>query len=209
MGGRDRWTRLGVGGLLVLLMAGSAAAAPRIKVVGEKEASGDVWKAYAREKQAAGIVPGSVRILSLVPQLLVLQQTYAQGLLETDHVLPARLKRMVGVVVSSALGSESVRVAQEQELLRLGWKPDQIQRLVQDAQSAGLSQREVTALKFARKVAQEPGQVSDQDFADLRWDGLSDPEILELTLVTGYFDALARTMQALGVERDEYPAPTQ
>jgi len=201
--------RLAAGGLVVLLLAGSSAAAPRIKVVGEKEATGDVWKAYAREKQATGIVPGSVRILSLAPPLLALQQSYGQGLLETDRALPARLKRMVGVVVSSALGCESVRVAQQQELLRLGWKPDQIQRLVQDAQSAGLSQREVTALKYARKVAMEPGQVNDQDFADLRWDGLGDAEILELTVVTGYFDSLSRMMQALGVEADEYPAPTQ
>jgi len=116
---------------------------------------------------------------------------------------------MIGVVVGNAAPSEYVQKFEGWQLQRLGMKDDQVKRVQQDFQSAGLKSNEVAALKFAQKMSSSPGDIGDQDFSDLRWDGWTDPEILEITMVASYYGYLARLTQVLGIQPDNYPDVTR
>jgi uncharacterized peroxidase-related enzyme len=55
-------------------------------------------------------------------------------------------------------------------------------------------------LFFAEKVARDPRQVTPDDIAKLRSDGLSDRAILDATHVAGFFSYMNRVVQALGAD---------
>ena len=55
-------------------------------------------------------------------------------------------------------------------------------------------------LCFAEKVARDPGQVSPNDIAKLRSEGLSERAILDATHVAGFFSYMNRVVKALGAD---------
>ena len=55
-------------------------------------------------------------------------------------------------------------------------------------------------LSFAEKVARDPTQVTPNDIAKLRSEGLSDRAILDATHVVGFFSYMNRVIQALGAD---------
>ena len=55
-------------------------------------------------------------------------------------------------------------------------------------------------LSFAEKVARDPSQVTPNDIAKLRSEGLSDRTILDATHVAGFFSYMNRVVQALGAD---------
>jgi uncharacterized peroxidase-related enzyme len=55
-------------------------------------------------------------------------------------------------------------------------------------------------LSFAEKVARDPSQVTPDDIAKLRSEGLSDRTILDATHVVGFFSYMNRVVQALGAD---------
>lgn len=55
-------------------------------------------------------------------------------------------------------------------------------------------------LSFAEKVARDPSQVTPDDIAKLRSNGLSDRAILDATHVAGFFSYMNRVVQALGAD---------
>lgn len=55
-------------------------------------------------------------------------------------------------------------------------------------------------LCFAEMVARDPRQVTPNDIAKLRSEGLSDRAILDATHVAGFFSYMNRVVQALGAD---------
>lgn len=60
-------------------------------------------------------------------------------------------------------------------------------------------------LEFARRLTIEPGSLTATDAQALRDAGLSDRAILDVTLVTAYFNFVNRIAQGLGVELEDDP----
>ena len=55
-------------------------------------------------------------------------------------------------------------------------------------------------LCFAEKVARDPGQVTPNEIAKLRSEGLSERAILDATHVAGFFSYMNRVVKALGAD---------
>ena len=55
-------------------------------------------------------------------------------------------------------------------------------------------------MRHAEKLTTAPGAMTESDLGELRAVGLSDRDILDLTLVTAYFNFVNRIAQGLGVE---------
>jgi uncharacterized peroxidase-related enzyme len=55
-------------------------------------------------------------------------------------------------------------------------------------------------VRHAEKLTSAPGAMTESDLGELRAVGLSDADILDLTLVTSYFNFVNRIAQGLGVE---------
>ena len=67
----------------------------------------------------------------------------------------------------------------------------------------GLPARGRAILKHATKLTQSPSAVTPDDLDALRAEGLSDRDILDITLVTAYFNFVNRIALGLGVEYSE------
>ncbi|MHA1626422.1 MAG: carboxymuconolactone decarboxylase family protein [Candidatus Asgardarchaeia archaeon] len=55
-------------------------------------------------------------------------------------------------------------------------------------------------LNYSKKLTEKPSSISEEDVRGLRRVGLTDREILDLTLVVAYFNFVNRIALGLGVE---------
>lgn len=55
-------------------------------------------------------------------------------------------------------------------------------------------------VRFAEKLTMAPGAMTESDLGELRAEGLSDKDILDLTLIVGYFNFVNRIAMGLGVQ---------
>ena len=79
---------------------------------------------------------------------------------------------------------------------------DQLAAIVNDYRNAGLSPQEVAVMEFAEKVTQHAHAIKAEDVESLRQHGLSDEEILDVTLAAAVRNFWSKTMDAMGTEAD-------
>jgi hypothetical protein len=72
--------------------------------------------------------------------------------------------------------------------------------LMEDYRTAPVDPAMKQLLSFAEKVARDPSQVTPNDIAKLRSEGLSDRAILDATHVAGFFSYMNRVVKALGAD---------
>lgn len=58
-------------------------------------------------------------------------------------------------------------------------------------------------VRHAEKLTTAPGAMTESDLGELRAEGLSDKDILDLTMIVGYFNFVNRIAMGLGVEFSE------
>jgi alkylhydroperoxidase family enzyme len=73
-----------------------------------------------------------------------------------------------------------------------------------DFEKADFTPRETMALRFATLMAQDHHKLDDRLFTELRAH-FTDPEIIELGLVTGQFIGFGRLVAALDLENPQQP----
>jgi len=73
-----------------------------------------------------------------------------------------------------------------------------------DFEKGDFTPRETLALRFATLMAQDHHKLDDRLFAELRAH-FTDPEIIELGLVTGQFIGFGRLIAALDLENPRQP----
>ncbi len=73
-------------------------------------------------------------------------------------------------------------------------------RIEADWQNAGLDERRVAMLRYAVKLTNSPGEMSQDDVITLRDNGFSDEDILAICEVTSYYAFANRVVDGLGVE---------
>lgn len=89
--------------------------------------------------------------------------------------------------------------------LRRLLKDDQLLARIENGwDMAGLEPRRHAILQYAVKLTVSPGQVTNQDIAELRIAGLSDRDILDVCEVTAYYAYVNRIADGLGVEVEEW-----
>lgn len=85
----------------------------------------------------------------------------------------------------------------------------QLERVISDYRSAGLSEAEVALCDYAVKLTKTPSDVSDEDLNLLRKYDLSDEQLLLLVSVISYFNFINRMADGLGVDAEpEWGEPT-
>lgn len=76
-----------------------------------------------------------------------------------------------------------------------------------DWRSLDLPPRLRALVSYADRITSTPSQMSDQDIAELRAQGLSDEAILDATRVAAYFNYINRIADALGVRLENGELP--
>jgi alkylhydroperoxidase family enzyme len=80
---------------------------------------------------------------------------------------------------------------------------EQIEAIVNDYRSAGLSEEEVAIMAFAQKVVSNSHAIQPEDINVLRGYGLEDQEILDVILAASARSFFAQSLDAGGVQPDE------
>ncbi len=75
-----------------------------------------------------------------------------------------------------------------------------LKKLLADFEFLETTGRESEVLKYALKLTLAPNQITEQDIAILRESGFTDRGILEINLISAYFNMLNRITLGLGVE---------
>jgi uncharacterized peroxidase-related enzyme len=106
--------------------------------------------------------------------------------------------------VVSAVNKCEYCVNHHAEALKFYWKDEEkVNQAAVDFRKLDLTEKQNIMLEFAEKLTLYPGEMKEDDVNGLREIGLSDEEILSITLITNYFNFVNRVANGLGVDFSE------
>ena len=167
------------------------------------EADGELLKAYEALLDNRGKIADIMTVQSLNARAMKAHLDLYVTLMFGRSGLTREEREAIAVVVSAANGCEYC-VRHHGEALNRYWKDrDKVNRLTGDLRSLDLHGRMAAILEYARKLTRLPASMTEADVDGLRDRGLSDQDILNLGLITAYFNFVNRIALGLGVEFTE------
>lgn len=117
----------------------------------------------------------------------IVEATWALGKqLLVDGRLPATLKQMIAMTVSVQNHCRYCTVVHTGALEQLGVPSDVIESCAREPQTARIPSPHRAVLVFALKAARDANAITDNDVEDLRRNGLSDEEIIEVAMLAAW-----------------------
>lgn len=77
-------------------------------------------------------------------------------------------------------------------------------RIEEDYETSGVSDKRLAMLRYAVKLTEHPGGMTEADVQVLREHGFSDQDILHIAEVTGYYAYANRIADGLGIPLEEW-----
>ncbi len=164
------------------------------------EADGQLAEMYAELEKKRGKVANILKVHSLHPQAMSDHLDLYMTLMFGRSGL-SRLEREAIAVVVSANNDCDYCVSHHAESLRHYLDDeDALNSLMSADGLETLEPRLSNIVRHAEKLTTAPGAMTESDLGELRAAGLSDRDILDLTLIVGYFNFVNRIAMGLGVE---------
>lgn len=172
-----------------------------IEEIDAGEAQGKLAEVYAELEEKRGRVSNILMVQSLNPDALGEHLKLYKTLMFGRSGL-SRLEREAVAVVVSANNDCEYCVNHHAESLRyyLDDEEDTLNLLMSADGLETLEPRLSNIVRHAEKLTNVPGAMTESDLGELRAVGLSDKDILDLTLITGYFNFVNRVAVGLGVD---------
>lgn len=172
-----------------------------IKVVAEDEAAGELKEAYDKIVRERGKLSNIMKVEGLNAEAMTRHLELYVTLMFGDSALTRAERELIAVVVSTA-NRCAYCVDHHAEPLRRYWKGDErVEAVIADWRAATLSARERALAAYADKLTGAPGEMTESDVAALRGQGFSDRDVLDVNMITAYFNFVNRVAAGLGVER--------
>lgn len=176
---------------------------PYIRVIDEREANSRLAESYARLQGSRGKLAAIHTIHSLNPRALDAHMELYMTLLFGRSRLSREVRESIAIVVSRENGCDYCDQHHGQALLAYWKDEDRLARLRRDPREAELDARTLAILDHAVALTRDPAGITEADVDALRGHGLEDDQILDLTMITAYFNFVNRIASGLGVESDE------
>lgn len=178
-----------------------------IDVVPPAEADGRLERLYRQVRGPGGQVDRVLQVHSLRPHTLEGHLgLYKSSLHHPDNRLPKWLLEAIGVYVSLLNGCaycvEHHAVGMARALGDDGRAAQVRAALEEERPEAAVEPPHAAVLAYAAKLTRAPGEMTEEDVAELRAAGFSDGEILEANQVAAYFAYVNRTVLGLGVDHE-------
>jgi len=176
---------------------------PWIEVVSEDEADGKLKEIYEKIERERGKISNIMRVHSLNPIAMEKHMDFYLAIMFSHSGLKREEKELIAVVVSSANECQYC-INHHAEALNYYWEDDKkIQNLIKNLRLVDLSEREKKMIDYAIKLTKKPDEIKESDIHALRTVGFSDEDILNINLITSYFNFVNRVALGLGVEFTE------
>jgi len=172
-----------------------------IHTIPEDEAIGKTKEIYESAKTPSGNIPNYVRLFSHRPEVY----------LEWENLLGSirkhmRLRRYELVTLAAARKLECTycMVAHGEILLNNSdVDEEQLAIIARDYHDANLTEEEIAIMEFSEKVIDLASSVTQADVDHLKTFGLSDEEILDITLAASARSFFSKTLDALNAIPDD------
>ncbi len=177
---------------------------PYIKIIDEAEATGELKEAYDTIAKTRGKVANIMKIHSLNPQAMLQHLELYKTLLFGRSGLKRAERELIATIVSSINGCDYC-THHHAEALRAYWKDEErVDSIINiEPEKANLSERELAMVDYARRLTEQPTEMTESHAQRLRDAGLSDRDILDVNLITSYFNFVNRVAEGLGVPYSE------
>jgi len=178
-----------------------------IDLIEPDDATGDLKELYDTIAEKRGKVSNVLTVHSLNPAALKEHLDLYDAVLFGSSPLSRSDREAIAVVVSAANECDYC-VRHHAEALNAYWRDEaRTQQLADDYTALDdLDDQLRTACDVAAKLTTDPGAMSEDDVHTLRDAGWSDRAVLDIVLVTSYFNFVNRITNALGVEVTEAEA---
>jgi uncharacterized peroxidase-related enzyme len=151
-----------------------------------------------KETPSGTKISDNVLVLAHDPEALAARTPLFNGIMYDEHGL-ARADRELGAVAASFVNRCIFCAAvHASRYNQLAGDETVMQKVFFDGAEADLAPRSKAILRFAVRLSECPPEVTAEDIAALRAEGLDDLEILDLTLSTALFGWANRLMHTLG-----------
>lgn len=158
---------------------------------------------YADLVKKRGKVANILKVQSLNPKSMQGHMDLYMSIMFSRTGLSRAESEMIATVVSQANFCEYCK-SHHGETLNRYWKDmDKVKALTDGYKNIGLSEREVAILDYSIKLTTRPGNMAESDIDLLRDMGLDDQAILNVVLITSYFNFVNRVAMGLGVDFNE------
>ena len=173
-----------------------------IKVIEEDNARGELKEIYDEIIRSRGKVANILKSHSLNPAALKAHLDLYMALMFGDSPLKREEREMIAVCVSSANNCNYCRT-HHGDALNTYWKDEEkIERFKSNWRDVVTNPRHHAMLEYAEKLTRNPDKVTRED-VELLKKYFTDREILDIALITAYFNFVNRIALGLGVEVTE------
>ncbi len=173
-----------------------------IDEIGVDDADEELGRIYAELIEKRGKVSNILKAHSLHPAALQIHLDLYMTLMFGRSGLSRAEREAIAVVVSASNDCEYCVQHHVEALRRHLRDEDTLQTLAGAENLDALEPRLGNIVMHAEKLTSAPGAMTESDLHDLRAVGLSDRDILDLTLIVGYFNFVNRIAMGLGVGFD-------
>ena len=171
-----------------------------IEEIEVEEAEGKLAEMYADLIKARGKISNILKVHSLNPEALANHLDLYMTLLFGKSGLTRCEREAIAVVVSASNECEYC-VNHHVEALRHFIDEEETLNMLTTADGLEtLEPRLSNIVRYAEKLTTAPNAMTESDLGELRAEGLSDKDILDLTLIVGYFNFVNRIAVGLGVD---------
>lgn len=169
-----------------------------IEEIEESDAGGELAEIYAELIEKRGKVANILKVHSLNPAAMSNHLDLYMTLMFGKSGL-SRAEREAIAVVVSATNDCAYCVNHHAEALRHYVESDVLDMLVEADGLETLEPRLSNIVRYAEKLTSAPGAMTEIDLGELRAVELDDKDILDITLIVGYFNFVNRIALGLGV----------
>jgi uncharacterized peroxidase-related enzyme len=171
-----------------------------IEEIEVNEADGKLADLFAELLKKRGKVSNILSVHSLNPDAMGNHLDLYMTLMFGKSGL-SRMEREAIAVVVSANNECEYCVNHHTESLRHYVDDEETLNMLATADGLeALEPRLSNIVRYAEKLTMAPGAMTESDLGELRAEGLTDKDILDLTLIVGYFNFVNRIAMGLGVE---------
>jgi len=164
-----------------------------------EDADGELARVYGELIENRGKISNILKVHSLNPAALRDHLHLYMTLMFGKSGLSRAEREAIAVVVSASNDCEYCVAHHTEALKRYVRDEETLTTLARAENLDSLEPRLGNIVMHAEKLNEAPGAMTESDLHDLRAVGLSDRDILDLTLIVGYFNFVNRVAMGLGV----------
>lgn len=174
-----------------------------IEEIGPDQADEKLGRIYADLLEKRGKVANILKVHSLNPEALQNHLDLYMTIMFGKSGLSRAEREAIAVIVSASNECDYCVNHHLEALRRYIDDADVLQSLSQAENLDALEPRLSNIVRHAEKLTSVPGAMTESDLHELHAVGLTDRDILDLTLIVGYFNFVNRIAVGLGVDYDE------